>query len=165
MTTGSSAAAAAAASTGATISAVDQPATPPASGTNLQPTLDPALLAVARYPAGWRPTGPLPGWTALVTDAKDVTLVAHDEAFADLDQPEAIERGWRRITFAGPLPWDIVGFLADVAGRLAGARIPFTSISGFSTDHVLVRAAQADVAVAVLRGEQPPDLRPDVTNP
>ena len=132
---------------------------------DLQPVLDPAPLSVARYPPGWWPPAPLPPYSALVVEKAEVTLVASDDTFASLDRPEAIERGWRRITFAGPLPWDLVGFLADVATRLAGARIPFTSMSGFTTDHVLVRAAQADVAVTVLRGEQAPDLRPDVTNP
>jgi len=55
-----------------------------------------------------------------------------------------------------------VGRLADVATRLANAQIPFTSMSGFTTDHVLVRAAQADLAVAVLSGEEPPPQRPPV---
>lgn len=132
---------------------------------DLHPELDPAPLSVARYPAGWSPRAPLPPFAALVIEETEVTLVARDETFMALEPPTAIERGWRRITFAGPLPWDLVGFLADVANRLARARIPFTSMSGFTTDHVLVRAAQADVAVAVLRGRQAPDLRPDVTNP
>ncbi len=132
---------------------------------DLHPVLDPTPLAVARYPAGWWPPASMPPYSALIVEDGEVTLVAADDAFGTLDRPEALERGWRRITFAGPLPWDLVGFLADVATRLAGARIPFTSMSGFTTDHVLVRAAQADVAVTVLRGEQPPDLRPDVTNP
>jgi hypothetical protein len=75
-----------------------------------------------------------------------------------------VDTGWRRITFPGPLPWELVGWLADIAARLAGAQIPFTSMSGFTTDHVLVRAAQADLAVAVLAGQEPPPQRPG-TNP
>ncbi|MFN2539903.1 MAG: ACT domain-containing protein, partial [Mycobacteriales bacterium] len=125
--------------------------------------LDPTHLAVARWPRGWRPE-PLPsGFFGLVEDDDEVTLVC-----AERDQPEgalAVEQGWRRITFAGPLPWEQVGFLADVAGRLAAAQIPFTSMAGFTTDHVLVRAAQADLAVAVLRGEPAPAPRPGTTNP
>ena len=62
----------------------------------------------------------------------------------------------RGVTFPGPLPWEQVGFLADVAARLANAQIPFTSMSGFTTDHVLVRAAQAELAVDVLSGREPP---------
>jgi len=138
------------------------------SPTDLRPELDLTALSVARYPAGWWPPVSPTDYLALVVDHDEVTVVAPDEMFEALEPaevPEAIEPGWRRITFAGPLPWEMVGFLADVANRLAAARIPFTSMSGFSTDHVLVRAAQAGVALAVLRGEQPPDLRPDVTNP
>lgn len=130
---------------------------------DLRPTLDPTHLAVARWPRGWRPSGLPAGFFGLVEDEDEVTLVC-----AESDQPEGalqVEPGWRRITFAGPLPWEQVGFLADVASRLAGAQIPFTSMAGFTTDHVLVRAAQADLAVAVLRGEQPPPARPGTTNP
>jgi hypothetical protein len=135
--------------------------------------LDPTHLAVARFPSDWQPpgdssTGDTPGFFATVRSEDEVTVVCAERAFNDgalgADQPLALEHGWRRITFAGPLPWELVGFLADVANRLAGAQIPFTSLSGFTTDHVLVRAAQADLAVAVLRGDPPPEQRPG-TNP
>ena len=139
-----------------------------AAATDLHPRLDPTHLAVVRCPAGWQPP-PLPAstFTAVVAADDEVTVVLPESL---LDDPawtaEAlqVDAGWRRVTFAGPLPWELVGFLADVAGRLAGAQIPFTSLSGFTTDHVLVRAAQADLAVAVLSGEQPPPQQPG-TNP
>jgi len=132
---------------------------------DLGPRLDPTHLAVARWPAGWRPDVLPSGFFGLVEDEDEVTLVC---AEADLDRyadPLELEIGWRRVTFAGPLPWEQVGFLADVATRLAEAGIPFTSVAGFTTDHVLVRAAQADLAVAVLRGDAPPPQRAGVTNP
>lgn len=132
---------------------------------DLQPGLDPESLSVARFPAGWRPPAELEPFASLVVDRDEVTLVAEDAVIASLAGAEAVEPGWRRITFAGPLPWEMVGFLADVAARLAAARIPFTSMSGFTTDHVLVRSAQADLALSVLHGEPVPDQRPDVTNP
>jgi hypothetical protein len=135
---------------------------------DLSPQLDPAELAVVRLPAGWQPPAIGAGqFTAIVSSDLEVTVVC---AKALLDDSAwsadalAVDVGWQRITFPGPLPWEQVGFLADVAGRLAGAQIPFTSISGFTTDHVLVRAAQADLAVGVLSGEQPPPQRPG-TNP
>jgi hypothetical protein len=134
-----------------------------APGPDLGPELDPTHLAVARWPRGWRPEALPEGFFGLVEDDDEVTLVC-----AEADQPDgalAVEPGWRRITFAGPLPWEQVGFLADVAGRLAAAQIPFTSMAGFTTDHVLVRAAQADLAVAVLRGEPAPEPRSGTTNP
>jgi uncharacterized protein len=139
-----------------------------AAATDLHPRLDPTHLAVVRLPNGWQP-GPLPAdvFTAVVA-AEDETTVILPEVL--LDEPAwsvdalQVDAGWRRITFAGPLPWEQVGFLADVANRLANAQIPFTSVSGFTTDHVLVRAAQADLAVAVLSGESPPPQQPG-TNP
>jgi hypothetical protein len=133
---------------------------------DLGPILDPASLVVARYPSGWWP--PLTeacGFLAVVAEPDETTVVTTEAVLAGLPTPQAVEHGWQRITFAGPLPWELVGFLADVATRLAAARIPFTSLSGFTTDHVLVRSAQADVAVAVLRGAPAPDLRPNVINP
>jgi uncharacterized protein len=135
---------------------------------DLQPQLDPTHLAVVRYPADWQPPAPVgSGFFALVRGENEVTVVVPEEALDDpawSDRAEQVDRAWRRVTFPGPLPWELVGFLADVAGRLAGAQIPFTSMSGFTTDHVLVRAAQADLAVAVLSGEDPPPQRPG-TNP
>jgi uncharacterized protein len=135
---------------------------------DLSPQLDPVHLAVVRLPAGWQapPIADL-NFTAVVSSDIEVTVVCaetmlDDEAWSGGALQTDI--GWRRITFPGPLPWELVGFLADVAGRLAGAQIPFTSISGFTTDHVLVRAAQADLAVYVLSGQEPPPQRPG-TNP
>lgn len=136
---------------------------------NLSPQLDPTHLAVVRYPSGWQPpfTTVDGAFFALIRGEHEVTVVG-PEALLDDDawsaDAELVDRAWRRITFPGPLPWEMVGFLADVATRLADAQIPFTSIAGFTTDHVLVRAAQADLAVAVLSGQPPPPQRP-VTNP
>jgi hypothetical protein len=135
---------------------------------DLSPRLDPVELAVVRLPAGWQsPPIPAAQFTAVVSSDLEVTVVCAQTLLEDAAWTGAAlqtDIGWRRITFPGPLPWELVGFLADVAGRLAGAQIPFTSISGFTTDHVLVRAAQADLAVTVLSGGEPPPQRPG-TNP
>jgi hypothetical protein len=135
---------------------------------DLQPQLDPTHLAVVRYPPQWQPpTVVTAGFFAMIRGEHEVTVVAAEALLDDAawaQDAEQVDRAWRRVTFPGPLPWELVGFLADVAGRLAAAQIPFTSMSGFTTDHVLVRAAQADLAVAVLSGQQPPRQRPG-TNP
>jgi hypothetical protein len=130
---------------------------------DLSPLLDPTHLVVARFPSGWAPRQRPAGFSALIDDGDETTLVCAEAALADLaDDALDSEPGWRRITFPGPLPWQLVGFLADVAGRLAAAGIPLAAMAGFTTDHVLVRAAHADLAVAVLSGEQPPPPRPGV---
>jgi hypothetical protein len=125
-----------------------------------QPILDPDLLVVAQYPAGWRPAVPLRGFSVLLDDGVETTLLCTEAALAGLPAPQSSEPGWRRITFPGPLPWQMVGFLADVAGRLAAARIPLAAMAGFTTDHVLVRDAHAELAMSVLEGNPPPPPRP-----
>jgi hypothetical protein len=130
------------------------------SAPDLRPILDPTHLAVAQFPAGWRPPTRVPAFSVLIEAEDEVTLVCAESALDGLDDaPVRVEGGWRRITFEGPLPWELVGFLADVAGRLASAGIPLAAMAGFSTDHVLVRAAHADLAVEVLRGNAPPSRR------
>jgi len=142
---------------------------PAAQRADLGPRLDPLPLVVARFEPGWQPAELPTGFAALVSDDDETTLVCAEAAVDGNGrlaggQPLGLERGWRRITFTGPLPWELVGFLADVAERLAGAQIPFTSMSGFTTDHVLVRVVQAELAVSVLQGNPPPQQRPG-TNP
>ena len=134
-----------------------------ASSSDLSPILDPAHLVVARFAAGWRPPVPLDGFSVLIDDGAETTLVcAEHDLTPYADAVVESEPGWRRITFPGPLPWELVGFLADVAGRLAAVRIPLAAMAGFSTDHVLVRAAHAELAMTVLRGDEPPPTRPGI---
>ncbi|HVF21184.1 MAG TPA: ACT domain-containing protein [Mycobacteriales bacterium] len=132
-----------------------------ATPSDLSPILDPSQLVVARFPAGWQPLATADGFSVVIDDGAEVTFVC-DEATLSAYADEVVESepGWRRITFPGPLPWELVGFLADVAGRLAAVRIPLAAMAGFSTDHVLVRAAHAELAMTVLRGEPPPPPRP-----
>jgi hypothetical protein len=131
------------------------------SAPDLGPILDPTHLAVAAYPPDWRPPE-IDGFSVVIAAPDEVTLVCAEAVLDTLDAPVRSERGWRRITFPGPLPWELVGFLADVAGRLASAGIPLAAMAGFTTDHVLVRAAHADLAVDVLRGNAPPARRPGI---
>ena len=128
------------------------------SAPDLGPILDSTHLAVASFPPGYAPPE-LPAFAVVIRAADETTVVCAESDLDALDAPVRGERGWRRITFPGPLPWELVGFLADVAGRLAAAGIPFTAMAGFTTDHVLVRAAHADLAVEVLRGNAPPARR------
>jgi hypothetical protein len=129
---------------------------------DLHPILDSTHLAVAAYPPDFAPP-PLTGFNVVIRADDETTVVCSEAALATLETPLRVEPGWRRITFPGPLPWELVGFLADVAGRLASAGIPLAAMAGFTTDHVLVRAAHADLAVEVLRGNAPPARRPGTT--
>src|SRR5213592_1925432 len=109
-----------------------------ATATDLHPRLDPTHLAVVRCPDGWQPPALPPSTFAAIVASEDETTVVVPEALLDDDgwsrEATQVDAGWRRITFAGPLPWELVGFLADVAGRLAGAQIPFTSRGAISEE-------------------------------
>jgi uncharacterized protein len=61
------------------------------------------------------------------------------------------ERGFRAFMVCGPLPFDVVGILAGIAGALSAATIPLLAISTFDTDYVLVRDERVDAAMTALR--------------
>ena len=51
------------------------------------------------------------------------------------------ERGYRALRVKGPLPLDLIGILASLAGPLADAGISIYAISTYDTDYVLVKGA------------------------
>lgn len=61
-----------------------------------------------------------------------------------------IESGWRAMTVAGPLDFDLVGVLADLTTPLARSGVSVFVLSTFDTDHVLVRDEDVDRAVDAL---------------
>jgi hypothetical protein len=61
-----------------------------------------------------------------------------------------IERPYRVVSFEIDLPPDLSGFLAVISNALAAESVPIVAISGFSRDHLLLREADLDRALAVL---------------
>ena len=61
-----------------------------------------------------------------------------------------VESGWRALTLAGPLDFDLVGVMADLTAPLARSGVSVFVISTFDTDHVLVRDEDVDRAVDAL---------------
>ncbi|OYR58026.1 ACT domain-containing protein [Halorubrum halodurans] len=82
------------------------------------------------------------GETTVVVESDDVEAIAAD----------AVEPGWRRLTFEMDLPFELVGFLAAVATALAEADVSVFVLSSYATDHVLVK--EADLPAAVRRLEE-----------
>ncbi len=116
------------------------------------PALNLSLLedtyAVCRFPAGQPVKPPAPGsFSLLVHAAEETTLVC------PLDQaPGAaeIDAGWRCFRITQSFDFGVPGILASVLEPLARAGIGIFATSTFSTDYVLVKAADAERAVATL---------------
>lgn len=108
-------------------------------------------LAVCRLPAGER----VPSWAlelhhaflSLTRTRDELSVVCPEVAVPpDVD----VEPGWRALSVAGPLDLALTGVLASLAAPLAEAGVPLLAIGTHDTDHVLVRAADLDRALAAL---------------
>ncbi|WP_152050960.1 ACT domain-containing protein [Tautonia marina] len=60
------------------------------------------------------------------------------------------ERGWRLLEVEGPLPFELTGVLASIAGPLAEDEVNLFVVSSFETDYVLVPDRFLDRAIAAL---------------
>ena len=114
-------------------------------------TLLPELLAVASLQAG---ICDIPDWAttsvflAFIRTSTEVTLVCEEIKFP----AETIsERGWRAFEVQGPLPFELIGVLADLTSSLAIAGISVFSISTYSTDYILVKEDCLEKAVTSLQ--------------
>src|SRR4051794_6196062 len=85
---------------------------------------------------------------SLTRTPDEISIVAPQECV-----PDGIkcERGWRALKVEGPLDFSLTGVLVSVCAPLAEAGISVFAISTYETDYVLVREAQWEDAVAVLR--------------
>ena len=117
---------------------------------NPQEFLDGGTVRVAEPTyAICRTDDPVPTAFATLNDDTETTVVV-DEAAGIPADAEAVSRDWKRLTFEMDLPFELVGFLAAVATTLAEADVSVFVLSTYSTDNVLVRRADLDVAVQQL---------------
>lgn len=89
------------------------------------------------------------GAFAVIKDDRETTSVV-EETRIRTQKLLGYEGGWRMITFDMILPFNLVGFLARVAGALAEAGIGIFTISAYSTDHVFVKERDLERAVQTL---------------
>jgi hypothetical protein len=97
-----------------------------------------------RRPGGWR-TGEIDiDFEALVIHVRHV-----EPRVVPADVP--CQRGYRAFRVRGPLPLDLIGILASIAGPLATAGVSIFAISTYDTDYVLVSGKDLDVAIGALK--------------
>ncbi|GAB3450226.1 ACT domain-containing protein [Actinophytocola sediminis] len=108
---------------------------------------------VSRLPAGTTPPAGLftaGGATVVsVVSAQDGVTVVCPTSLTP--EAEAREDGWRLLSVRGPLDFALTGIMAALAGELAAAGVSLFAVSTYDTDHVLVKAADLDRALAALR--------------
>jgi uncharacterized protein len=96
----------------------------------------------------------------LLRDPFEVTLLVEESdwrAMRHAARDARVETGFRLVTLAVELPWDVVGFLAHVTAILAAASVPVGSLSAFSRDHLLIKQEDLGTALRVL-GEHVAEL-------
>jgi uncharacterized protein len=112
----------------------------------------PGEYTVLRLPSGTAPPATLftgtPALVSVVSAPDGLTVVCLTDLAPDAD---AREDGWRLLSVRGPLDFALTGIMAAIAGELAAAGVSLFAVSTYDTDHVLVKAADLDRAVAALR--------------
>jgi len=88
----------------------------------------------------------------VVEDGETTLLLAEADAGAVIERhPGArVQRDLAWIRFETPMGWEVVGFLAHVAGELARAGVPIGAVCGFSRDHLFVARSRLPAARAAL---------------
>lgn len=107
-------------------------------------------LALYRLPPG----GAIPEWTSRARDfltisrtPTELSIVADEAA---LPEELGALRGYRAFRVNGPLPLDLIGIFAVIAGPLADAAVPIFPIATYDTDYVLVPGSAVATAIAAL---------------
>jgi hypothetical protein len=92
---------------------------------------------------------PCRGAVAVIRDRKETTCLVEEPVVAGRSLLAA-DTGWKIVTFDMVLPFSLVGFLARISSALAGAGISICAMSGYSTDHVLVKSGDLVKALGTL---------------
>lgn len=79
----------------------------------------------------------------------ELSIVCAEDVAAGLSR---VDSGWRAIKVQGPFAFDQTGILASFLDPLAAAGIGIFAVSTFDTDYILVKLANLEDAVAVLKG-------------
>ncbi len=107
-------------------------------------------FAICKMPSG----SPIPQWAtqgdffSITRTAEELSIVCGEDQV-----PKGIncEKDWRCLRVAGAMAFTVVGVLASMTAPLASAEISLFAISTFDTDYLLVKAADFDRALTVLR--------------
>ena len=86
-------------------------------------------------------------------DHKEVTLLIEEDDWKRMRhavRDARVETDFRLLTLDIELPWDVVGYFAQVAKILAEGGIALGALSSFSSDHLLIKQQDLGKALRVL---------------
>jgi hypothetical protein len=86
-------------------------------------------------------------------DGREVTLLVEEDDWKRLRhaaRDARVERDFRLVTLNIELPWNVVGYLAQVTNILAAAGLSVGALSSFSRDHLLIKQNDLGAALRVL---------------
>lgn len=113
----------------------------------------PGRYAICHFPAAM----PIPMWAAgasfySITRTHDELSIICDQAVLPTETPDAIAvaRDWLLLCVEGPFSFEVTGVLATLSAVLAEAGVVLLAVATYQTDYLLVKAEQADSAVAAL---------------
>src|SRR3954469_16114751 len=116
----------------------------------LQLTLLTATFAICKLP----PDAAIPEWafrgsfSSVTRTSDELSIITADD---DIPADVTCEHDWRALKVEGPLEFSLTGVLESVARPLADAAISIFAIATYTTDYVLVKAANVERATAALR--------------
>jgi hypothetical protein len=101
-----------------------------------------------------QPAAAIPTWTAASREFLTITRTPTELSILadDVAVPATVEatRGYRALRVEGPLPLEMVGVAASIAGPLAEVGISILPIATYDTDYIFVRDFDLAHAVATL---------------
>ena len=86
-------------------------------------------------------------------DQREVTLLIEEDDWKRIchaARDAKVEGGYRLVTLDIELPWNVVGYLAQVTNILAAAGLSVGALSSFSRDHLLIKQNDLGSALRVL---------------
>ena len=108
----------------------------------------PSRLAICRLDA----VAPVPSWAggafvSITRTSTELSIVCDE-----IDVPDGVmaARGYRALEVMGPIPLEVVGVMATLAGTLARAGISLVPIATYDTDYVLVQERDLEPAIAAV---------------
>ena len=88
------------------------------------------------------PSDAIPEWTSAAREFLTISRTPAELSIVadEVVVPASVEahRGYRAFRVEGPLPLELVGIAAAIAGALAAAKVPIIPIGTYDTDYVLV---------------------------